>query len=58
MIKILWLEVSVPGKYIDGEKTPIRGWQDSLEQIVKEVPEIQLYVAFVSPIYSDTKVID
>lgn len=44
-MKVLWFEVSVPGRYL-GNGAIIGGWQDSLEDIVRELPEIELYIAF------------
>lgn len=56
-MRILWFEVTVPGAYVSS-KAPIGGWQDSLERIVKTVPEIELLIAFMSGRYSEEKVID
>lgn len=44
-MKVLWFEVSTPSGYIDTGRV-IGGWQDSLEQIVKQYHEIELYIAF------------
>lgn len=44
-MKVLWFETSVPGKY-KSEKTPVGGWQDSLEQIVRTCKDIDLAIAF------------
>ena len=44
-MKVLWFEISVPGKF-KGDKTPISGWQDSLEQIVRTCKDIELTIAF------------
>lgn len=46
-IKVLWFEVTTPSRY-NNQGVVIGGWQDSLEAIVREVPEIELYVAFPS----------
>ena len=35
-MKVLWFEVSVPGRYL-GDGAIIGGWQDSLEDIVREL---------------------
>ena len=44
MMKVLWFECTTPGRYKSGEV--LGGWQDSLETIVKDVPEIELTIAF------------
>lgn len=44
-MKILWFEVSTPSGYIDTGRV-IGGWQDSLELIVRQHIEIDLYIAF------------
>lgn len=44
-MKVLWFEVTVPGKY-KNDGTPIGGWQDSLENIVRKCPDIELVIAF------------
>lgn len=44
-MKVLWFEVTEPSRYRDNGLV-IGGWQDSLENIVKECPEIELYIAF------------
>lgn len=44
-MKVLWFEISVPGKF-KGDKTPVSGWQDSLEQIVRTCKDIDLTIAF------------
>lgn len=56
-MKVLWFEVSVPSSYVSGGK-PIAGWQDSLERIVKRIPEMELVIAFMSNQYSEVKTID
>ena len=56
-MRVLWFEVSEPVAYVS-EKTPIGGWQDSLERIVKTAAEIELIVSFMSEKHSDVKVID
>ncbi len=56
-MKILWFEVTEPSAYVL-DKPPIGGWQDSLERIVRTVPEIELTIAFVSEESSEVKVID
>ena len=56
-IKILWFETTMPSRY---EHSGIvgGGWQDSLENIVKSCPEIQLHIAFESHKYTDAKCVD
>lgn len=44
-MKVLWFEISVPGRY-KSEKSPVSGWQDSLEQIVRTCKDIELTIAF------------
>lgn len=56
-MKILWLEVTEPSTYVS-RKAPIGGWQDSLERIVRTIPEIELVIAFVSDNYYEVKKID
>ena len=56
-MKILWFEVTEPSAYISGG-TPIGGWQDSLERIVRTIPDIELTIAFMSEKYSEMKVVD
>lgn len=45
-MKVLWFEITEPSSYKQGGM-PIAGWQDALEKIVRESPEIQLGVSFV-----------
>lgn len=45
MMKVLWFEISVPGRY-ESDKAPVGGWQDSLEQIVRTCKDIDLTIAF------------
>ncbi len=56
-MRVLWFEVTEPSAYVS-EKPPIGGWQDSLERIVRTVPEIELIIAFVSENSSEVKVVD
>lgn len=56
-MKVLWFEVTVPSAYKTGG-IPIGGWQDSLERIVRTIPDIELTIAFVSEEYSVEKVIE
>ena len=44
-MKVLWFEISVPGRYKD-EGVPTGGWQDSLEGIVRNSDKIELSIAF------------
>ena len=44
MMKVLWFECTTPGRYKSGGV--LGGWQDSLETIVKDVPEIEVTIAF------------
>lgn len=45
MIRVLWFEHSLPGRYMDVGKVQ-NGWTDSLERIVQKMSDIQLGVAF------------
>lgn len=56
-IKILWFETTMPSRY---ERSGIvgGGWQDSLENIVRNCSEIQLHIAFESHKYTEAKCID
>lgn len=45
IMKVLWFEVTTPSGYRGGD-APIAGWQDSLEQIVRQCPNVELSVAF------------
>lgn len=44
-MKVLWFEVTVPGRY-KNNGAPVGGWQDSLEYIVRQHSDIELYIAF------------
>ena len=44
-MKVLWFEISTPSKYRDDGRV-VCGWQDALENIVKDCREIELYIAF------------
>lgn len=58
MMKILWFEVTPPGAYL-GQGGVIGGWQDSLERIVKQIPDINLSIAFeVSGVQPEPQIID
>lgn len=56
-MKVLWFEVSVPSKYTNSKK-PIAGWQDSLENIVRQSKAFDIYIAFEGSIGDQVKVID
>lgn len=56
-MRVLWFEITEPAKYVSF-KNPIGGWQDSLERIVRSIPEIDLEIAFVSEKFSEVKVIE
>lgn len=56
-MKVLWFEVTVPGQYKNGG-SPIGGWQDSLEHIVRQHTEFDLYIAFEGKQGDRIKVID
>ena len=42
-MKVLWYEITVPAQYVDST-IPIAGWQDSLQTIVSQHDEIDLYI--------------
>ena len=46
-MKVLWFEVTIPGRYYD-ENRVVSGWQDSLENIVRNCEEIELVVFYMS----------
>lgn len=56
-MKVLWFEVTEPSRY-KAEGEPIGGWQDSLENIVRNCPEIELCIAFMSGNIYEGKKID
>lgn len=45
-MRVLWFYISVPGKYHTDENYVTAGWQDSLEAIVRGIPDVELIVAF------------
>lgn len=56
MMKVLWFECTTPGRYKSGEV--LGGWQDSLETIVKDFPEIELTIAFEADEHLEERRID
>lgn len=56
-MNVLWFEVSTPGRY-KGNGAVLGGWQDSLERIVRTVPDIELSIAFEDTSHQGMKVID
>ena len=44
-MKVLWFEITTPSRYKDDGRV-VCGWQDALENIVKDCREIELYIAF------------
>jgi glycosyltransferase involved in cell wall biosynthesis len=56
-MKVLWFEVSEPSAYAS-EQHVTNGWQDSLERIVRTIPEIELLIAFRSKNYTEEKTIN
>lgn len=44
-MKVLWFEITVPSKYKNADAV-LGGWQDSLEKIVCQGQDIELYIAF------------
>lgn len=56
-MRVLWFEVTVPSSYVNGG-LPIGGWQESLERVMRAIPEVELIIAFVSEEATEVKVID
>lgn len=56
-MKILWFEVTTPGRYKD-DRAVLGGWQDSLERIVRTIPDIELVIAFEDSSHQGVKVIE
>lgn len=56
-MKVLWFEVTEPSAYKSGG-APLGGWQDSLERIVRTIPDVELTIAFVSEENRGAKFID
>jgi glycosyltransferase involved in cell wall biosynthesis len=56
-MKVLWFEVTEPAAYGNG-KLVIGGWQDSLEFVVRQSNDIELYIAFESKDSDEIRVID
>jgi len=46
-MKVLWFEVTEPSRFQD-KGLVVGGWQDSLENIVRDCPDIELSIAFES----------
>jgi glycosyltransferase involved in cell wall biosynthesis len=44
-VKVLWFEITAPKRYA-GDMGVLGGWQDSLEEAVLSLPDVELYVAF------------
>ena len=58
-MKVLWFETSKPARYLDGQKQlVVRGWQDALEEIVRQHSEIELFIAFESETEHAMKLVD
>lgn len=56
-MKVLWFEVTPPGRYL-GEGLVIGGWQDSLERVVRTVEDVELTISFEANCKLDDRVID
>lgn len=52
-MKVLWFEITAPKRYA-GNAGVLGGWQDSLEEAVMTLPEVELYVAFETNNPADT----
>ena len=46
MKKILWFEITTPSRYKNANNV-LGGWQDSLENIVRTIPDVELSIAFI-----------
>lgn len=58
-MRVLWFETSKPARYLGGHKQlVVRGWQDALEEIIRQHSEIELFVAFESETDNEMKSID
>lgn len=58
-MKILWFETSQPARYLGGcKQLVVRGWQDALEELIRQHPEIELFVAFESETDYEMKSVD
>lgn len=57
-MKVLWFEISTPSRYGSNNNEVTMGWQDALENIVKTDTDIDLFIAFESTKYTETKIID
>ena len=44
-MKVLWFEISVPSRYKDNGRV-VGGWQDALENIIRDGRDIELFIAF------------
>ena len=56
-MKVLWFEVTVPNLYHNDGRV-LGGWQDSLERIVRTIPNIELSIAFEDNSNQGKKIID
>ena len=58
-MRVLWFETSQPARYLGGHKQlVVRGWQDALEEIIRQHPEIELFVAFESEVDDEMRSVD
>lgn len=44
-MNVLWFECTVPGRFRDSGAI-LGGWQDSLEEIVRDISDIRLTISF------------
>lgn len=56
-MKVLWFEITQPSRYGDGGVV-LGGWQDSLEEIVRQSDDVELTIAFVSDKFKESRVVD
>lgn len=47
-MRILWFEITTPKRYAGDSSGVLAGWQDSLEDVVKLVSDVELVIAFES----------
>ncbi|MBO4807313.1 MAG: glycosyltransferase [Paludibacteraceae bacterium] len=53
-VKVLLFEITVPNRY-SGSNGVLAGWQDSLENIILTMPDVELFVAFETHNSNDKK---
>ena len=56
-MKILWCEMTTPSRY-NGQGEVVCGWQDALENIIKDLEEVELYITFEGSVNDTQKVVE